>query len=144
MVCGLCVVLRVVALSHESESSLTLWSLLQDWAYQSLQLIDLRLALVLALIGFLVTVGLDSGGNPAAAADLVNPGVLPVPVAAVERYSVSDSWSGSRSAQAQVPALEAQQLATARRLRHGTLTSAIMTSNRLTEAHFFTDLPSGQ
>ncbi len=131
-------------MSHQSESSSTFWNLLQDWAYQGLQIIDIRLALVLALLGFFVTVSFDSGGNPAAAADLVSPGVLPVPVAAVDMNTVSYSLPGSLSAQAQAPSLEAQQLATARRLRHGTLTSAIMTSNRLTEAHFFTDLPSGQ
>lgn len=112
----------------------SLWNRLQDWAYFFLQIVDLRVALVMGLLAFLVAVSVDSGGNAAAAADL--PPQPPIPVVAVP-------IQGDRSS-AGPESLPPSELITARRLHHGTLTSAIMTSNRLTEAHFFTDLPTAE
>ncbi|TVQ06792.1 MAG: hypothetical protein EA368_16135 [Leptolyngbya sp. DLM2.Bin27] len=124
---------------NDTESSATFWASVQDVAIQALQLIDIRLALVIGLAAFMLAVGFDSSGNRAEAADLVTR-AAPVPV----RVSVQAAPSprGYAAEGALLPS--DAQLATARRLRHGTLTSAIMTNNRLTEAHFFTDLPSGQ
>ena len=108
---------------------------MQDIAIQVLQAIDLRLALLIGLAAFMLAVGFDSSGNQAEAADLATQATLvPVRVAAVpSNFSLEPP-----------PAVGDAQLATARRLRHGNLTSAIITNNRLTEAHFFTDLPAGQ
>lgn len=113
------------------------WRWLRGWAAAALQLIDLRLALVIGLVAFLIAVSVDSAGNPAEAADLRQGATQPIPVQAVSGGAglglADDAANG---------AADLQQLSTARRLRHGMMTSAIMTSNRLTEAHFFTDLPN--
>lgn len=119
---------------NDTESSSTLWTSIQDAAFRVLQVIDVRLALVIGLAAFMLAVGFDSSGNKAEAADLATGSSL-VPV------SVSMAAVPSYTSEAQPPVSDAQ-LATARRLHHGSLTSAIMTSNRLTEAHFFIDLPS--
>jgi hypothetical protein len=121
-------------LDNGSESSSAFWSTLQDWAYQGLQLIDLRLALAIGLITFLVAVGFDSAGNQAEAADLANRASLAPSVTIVNRSQ------GESLATAESP--QNSQAVVTKRLRHGTLTSAVMTGSRLTQAHFFTDLPS--
>jgi hypothetical protein len=130
--------LRIVDLSNETEPSSMFWGLVQDLAYQIFQVIDLRLALVIALIGFLVTVGFDSSGHAAAAAD------LGPPTAAAAATTLGPASIEGETAGAAFSLEVGQSWATAQRLRHGTLTSAIMTSSRLTDAHFFTDLPSRQ
>jgi hypothetical protein len=123
-------------LLNNSEPSTTFWDSVQDIAIQVLQLIDARLALLIGLAAFMLAVGFDSSGNPAEAADLATRATLvPVRVSAV----VPSNFSLEPA-----PAVGDAQLATARRLRHGNLTSAIITNNRLTEAHFFADLPAGQ
>ncbi len=110
---------------------------MQDVAFQVLQVVDIRLALLIGLAAFMLAVGFDSSGNHAEAADLLNrSSLVPVPVKMAQA-------SPSYSVVEELPLGDAQ-LATAHRLRHGGLTSAIITNNRLTEAHFFTDLPSGQ
>jgi hypothetical protein len=104
-----------------------------------LQVIDIRLALLIGLAAFMLAVGFDSSGNQAKAADLVTQSsLMPVRVSAPAAFAPDNSFF--------VPSATAgdAQLATARRLRHGNLTSAIITNNRLTDAHFFTDLPTGQ
>jgi hypothetical protein len=126
-------------LLNDTESSANFWASVQGVVFQALQLIDIRLALLIGLAAFMLAVGFDSSGNRAEAADLVkSASLVPVRVSAqptpIARGYGADASLLSSDA----------QLATARRLRHGTLTSAIMTNNRLTEAHFFTDLPSGQ
>ncbi len=88
----------------------------------------------------MLAVGFDSSGNRAEAADLVTPASL-VPVQVLAPATSPDDFENGFGLTA---ARDETQFATARRLRHGTLTSAIMTSNRLTEAHFFTDLPADQ
>lgn len=120
----------------------SVWDWLQAWADRALQIIDLRLALVIGLITFLVAVSFDSAGNSAEAADLTQAGsFVPIPVRVV---SVNPGLSASLGTVAQISnPTQDESWATARRLRHGMMTSAIMTSNRLTEAHFFTDLQSG-
>ncbi|MGB3309284.1 MAG: hypothetical protein WBG32_12105 [Nodosilinea sp.] len=124
---------------NDSESSPALWNFLQDIAFQVLQVIDIRLALLIGMAAFMLAVGFDSSGNQAKAADLATQAAL-VPVrvstqaASVPGTSFFNSSAGAGDA----------QLATVRRLRHGNLTSAIITNNRLTEAHFFTDLPAGE
>ena len=119
---------------NDTKSSPTLWAYVQNAAFWVLQIVDIRLALVIGLAAFMLAVGFDSSGNKAEAADLVTGSSL-VPV------SVSVAAAPSYAFAEQSPAKDAQ-LATARRLHHGSLTSAIMTSNRLTDAHFFIDLPS--
>ena len=121
---------------NNTKSSSPLWTSVQDAAFWVLQIVDIRLALVIGLAAFMLAVGFDSSGNKAEAADLVtSPSLVPVSV------SVSTAPSYAFAGQ---PLVGDAQLATARRLRHGSLTSAIMTSNRLTNAHFFIDLPSEQ
>ncbi|MBD1875786.1 hypothetical protein H6F75_20080 [Nodosilinea sp. FACHB-131] len=121
---------------NDTKSSSTLWSSVQNAAFWVLQIVDIRLALVIGLAAFMLAVGFDSSGNKAEAADLATgPSLVPVSV------SVTATPSYAFAGQ---PLVRDAQLATARRLRHGSLTSAIMTSNRLTDAHFFIDLPSEQ
>ncbi|MBD2233222.1 hypothetical protein [Phormidium tenue] len=121
---------------NDTKSSPTLWAYVQNAAFWVLQIVDIRLALVIGLAAFMLAVGFDSSGNQAEAADLVTgPSLVPV--------SVSGAAAPSYGFEEQ-PLSSNPQLATARRLRHGSLTSAIMTSNRLTGAHFFTDLPLEQ
>jgi hypothetical protein len=123
-------------LFNNTKSSSSLWTSLQDAAFWVLQIVDIRLALVIGLAAFMLAVGFDSSGNKAEAADLVTgPSLVPVSVSVAAAPSYDS---------AEQPLIKDAQLATARRLRHGSLTSAIMTSNRLTNAHFFTDLPSEQ
>lgn len=124
---------------NDSESSPGFWGAVQDFAIQVLQVIDIRLALVIGLTAFMLAVGFDSSGNQAEAADLVNQASL-VPV----RVSTQRVAAPGNRVLAPTLVGDEAQLATARRLRHGHLTSAILTNNRLTEAHFFTDLPAGQ
>ncbi|PSN14511.1 hypothetical protein C7293_11340 [filamentous cyanobacterium CCT1] len=111
---------------------------MQDVAIQVLQVIDIRLALLIGLAAFMLAVGFDSSGNRAEAADLAAQSALvPVTVSAQMTPAGSSVFVPSTTA-------SDAQLAAARRLRHGNLTSAILTNNRLTEAHFFTDLPAGE
>jgi hypothetical protein len=124
-------------LVNDTESSTAFWSSAQDIVLQALQIIDLRLALVIGLAAFMLAVGFDSSGNQAEAADLVGQTSL-VPV--------TSSIQAAEGSPRYTPDLESAardaRSSAAQRLRHGTLTSAIMTGNRLTEAHFFTELPS--
>ncbi|MFQ4136628.1 hypothetical protein PGN35_009930 [Nodosilinea sp. PGN35] len=123
---------------NDSESSSTLWATVHDVAFQVLQVIDIRLALLIGLAAFMLAVGFDSSGNQAEAADLINrSSLVPVRVAPVSPSSSSYSLAGESS-------VGDAQLAMARRLHHGGLTSPIITNNRLTDAHFFTELPSRQ
>ena len=131
---------RSVTLLNDTESSANFWASVQDVALQVLQIIDIRLALLIGLAAFMLAVGFDSSGNRAEAADLVTY-ASPVPVRVL---APTGSPGGFENGFGLTAANDEAQFATARRLRHGTLTSAIMTSNRLTEAHFFTDLPAGQ
>ncbi|MBE9158358.1 hypothetical protein IQ265_16195 [Nodosilinea sp. LEGE 06152] len=123
---------------NDTESSPAFWSAVQDVAIQVLQVIDIRVALVIGLAAFMLAVGFDSSGNQAEAADLVTQSALvPVKVSA-RATSLSDSFLEPSATVGNT------QLAATRRLHHGNLTSAILTNNRLTEAHFFTDLPAGE
>ncbi|MEA5449399.1 hypothetical protein VB780_12520 [Leptolyngbya sp. CCNP1308] len=118
---------------HESPS--TVWASIQDTVFQVVQIIDIRLALLIGLAAFMLAVGFDSSGNKAEAADLITGSAsMPVSVSVAES-SATYSFTGETL-------VDNGQIATARRLRHGSLTSSIITSNRLTEAHFFVDLPS--
>lgn len=120
---------------NDTDSPSAFWSSVQDVILHALQLIDLRLAIVIGLVTFMVAVSVDASGNPAEAADLVNRSALvPVAIAPAPQASAPNGLYGDDLA----------QLSSAHRLHHGGLTSAIMTSNRLTDAHFFTDLPSDQ
>jgi hypothetical protein len=126
-------------LFNDTDSSSTFWASVQDAAQDVilpvLQLIDIRLAIVIGLAMFMVAVSVDSSGHPAEAADLMNQSALvPVTIAPASQPSAPGGLYGDDRA----------RLSTARRLHHGSLTSAIMTNNRLTDAHFFTDLPSEQ
>jgi len=121
-------------------SSANLWASVQDFGLKALQIIDIRLALLIGLAAFMLAVGFDSSGNQAEAADLITQASL-VPVRVSTPVTSPDGLGYGFGPTA---ASDDSQFATARRLRHGTLTSAIMTSNRLTEAHFFTNLPADQ
>lgn len=94
------------------------------------QVIDLRLALVIGLLAFVLAVSLDSAGNAAAAADFDSSTYRPAPTA---------TRVTPQPAPTPVSDLDLEDAAA--RLRHGLMTSPILTSNRLTEAHLFTDLP---
>ncbi|PZU95136.1 MAG: hypothetical protein DCF32_22590 [Leptolyngbya sp.] len=118
---------------NDTKSSSTFLSFVQDVAFWVLQIVDIRLALVIGLAAFMLAVGFDSSGNRAEAADLATGSAL-VPVSITMTAAPTYAFEGQ-------PQASDVQLATARRLRHGSLTSAIITNNRLTDAHFFTDLP---
>ncbi len=108
---------------------------MQDVILTALQLVNIRLAIAIGLAAFMVAVSVDSSGNPAEAADLMNRSALvPVAIAPASQPSAPSGLYGDDFA----------QLSTARRLHHGGLTSAIMTNNRLTDAHLFTELPRDQ
>jgi len=94
-----------------------------DWGRGLGQRTVLGLAIAVMLAGFLVVVGLDSGRNLAAAADM--------PMADMP---VADAVTLGEDRQ-NVP-LSPDRVA--RRLHHGT-TTARMTCHRLTQAHFFTE-----
>jgi hypothetical protein len=120
---------------NNTDSTSTFWSSVQDITLSALQLIDIRLAIVIGLAAFMVAVSVDSSGNSAEAADLVNRSPLvPVMIAPAPLPSAPSGLYGDDLA----------RLSTARRLHHGGLTSAIMTNNRLTDAHLFTELPGDQ
>ena len=123
---------------NDTEPSSAFWASVQEGIFQVLQIIDIRLALVIGLAAFMLAVGFDSSGNQAEAADLVTQSSM-VPV------NVAASPVGYEPVGYEIMPLKGEaQLAAARRLRHGTLTSAIITNNRLTDAHFFLDLPAQQ
>lgn len=105
---------------------------LQSWSQLARQVIDLRIALVIGLLAFMLAVSFDSGGNKAVAADLANPSPLPVEVTAAEPQPAREL--DARSAVALPSSTE--------RLYHGTMTGSILTGRRMTGAHFFTDLPT--
>lgn len=102
---------------------------LSDWGYALLQIVDIRLAIALAVAAFLLAVGVDSSGNYASAADLD----LAVQQQAFEmsapRLKPEPETAEERS----------ERLAIANRLRHSELTHASMTSSHMTRAHFFSD-----
>lgn len=125
---------------NDTESSTSFWTSVQDVSLQVLQIIDIRLALLIGLAAFMLAVGFDSSGNQAEAADLITQASL-VPVRVSTPVTSPDGLGYGFGLTA---TSDDSQSATALRLRHGTLTSAIMTSNRLTEAHFFTNLPADQ
>lgn len=105
---------------------------LQIWGQVARQVIDLRFACVIGLLAFMLAVSVDSRGNAAEAADLANAAYRPTAV--VITSSVTNQPQSTLladDADGTIPA-------TANRLRHGTMTSAIMTSSRMTKAHLFT------
>ncbi len=122
---------------NNTEPSTAVWASLKETALQVLKLVDIRLALLICLATFMLAVGLDSSGNAAQAADLVGQS-SPVPVTlsagAEALLSIPQNYPASVDS-------EVQQ-ATARRLRHSSLTGASLINNRLTDAYLFTDLPS--
>ncbi len=132
-------------MSQDTETPSNFLANLQDALFQAGQIIDIRLALLIGLLAFFVAVGFDSSGNRAEAADLLRQSqrasAPSVTVLEVGAFTTNDDIVDFT----QQPAKgDTSSLAMARRLRHGTLTSAVMTSSRLTQAHFFTDLPSSR
>ncbi|MGB3137116.1 MAG: hypothetical protein WBG38_13375 [Nodosilinea sp.] len=118
---------------NDPDSSPTLLTSVQNVATWVLQVIDVRLALLIGLAAFMLAVGFDSSGNRAEAADFASQSLVPVglsPALTPPSTLLVSPTTGST------------QRATAHRLRHGTLTAPILTSSRLTDAHFFTDLPA--
>ncbi len=98
------------------------------------QVVDLRLACVIGLLAFLIAVSVDSGGNAAEASDLANSAYRPAAVV-ITASATNPPRSTLLAADA-----DGATPATSLGLHHGMITSAIMTSSRLTEAHFFTEL----
>ncbi len=137
-------------MSRDTETPSNFLANLQDVLFQVGQIVDLRLALLIGLLAFFVVVGFDSSGNRAEAADLLRQGQM-VPAVSVAQPSIAivETNVSGQAADNAVPGVQRagsdiRRLATAKRLRHGTLTGAVMTSSRLTQAHFFTDLPSSR
>ncbi|QQE63564.1 hypothetical protein GFS31_02310 [Leptolyngbya sp. BL0902] len=111
-------------------SSLSIGQRIQAWGQIASQVIGLRLALAMGLLAFVFAVSLDSAGNAAEAADLASPAYYAAPMVMMVE---------PQSDPIPAPDFDLENLASSR-LRHGLVTSAILTSNRLTEAHLFTDL----
>jgi hypothetical protein len=132
-------------LTQDTETPSNFLASLQDVLFQAGQIIDVRLALLIGLIAFFVAVGFDSSGNQAEAADLLRQSqMVPTPtITVVEGGNFTTDGTIAASVR-QGTGRDITSLATAKRLRHGTLTGALMTSSRLTQAHFFTDLPSSR
>jgi hypothetical protein len=132
-------------LSQDTETPSNLLANLQDALFQVGQIIDIRLALLIGLLAFFVVVGFDSSGNQAEAADLLQyRQMAPAPAITVVEGGNFTTDNDTVASVGQGVHSDTVSLATARRLRHGTLTGAVMTSSRLTQAHFFTDLPSSR
>lgn len=110
------------------------WSSAQTAVLRLFQIIDIRLALLMGLAAFMLAVGFDSSGHPAAAADLVTRS-SPVPV----KLASAPSSPGRETGE---PWTSEVPLATSHHLRYGGLTRAIITNSHLTDAHFLTDLPA--
>lgn len=100
-----------------------------NWGYALLQIIDMRLAVALAIATFLIAISIDSSGNYAAAADLD---------AAVQRQTL-ELTAPPLHAESASPQQQTRRLALANRLRHSELTHASLTRDHLTRAHFFSD-----
>ena len=105
---------------------------LTNWSYALLKIIDIRLAIVVGITAFLLAVGIDSSGNLASAADYAPSASADFPIA-------TDTLAPAVAPRDEASYLEYDP-AIAARLRHGEVTSAILVGNRLTRAHFFTDL----
>jgi hypothetical protein len=134
---------RNVRLSHDSKPAFNPLASLRAAFFQAVQVIDLRLALGMGLLTFLVAVGFDSAGNQAEAADLMYRQGLPPTITVTLVDPVQRDLPGSPAPQiTTIPQGDMVPVAITKRLRHGTLTGAVITSSRLTQAHFFTDLPS--
>jgi hypothetical protein len=123
----------------QSEGFKNLCQLLANWSYWLLKLIDLRLAVVIGVGMFLMAVGVDSSGNYATAADLRQASV-PITRTASDhpQPQPQPQVQPQSNAKAEASYLEFDP-AIANRLRQGDITSASLTSSRLTKAHFFTD-----
>jgi hypothetical protein len=137
--------LRNSDLSQDTETPSNFLANLQDVLFQAGQIIDIRLALLIGLLAFFVAVGFDSSGHQAEAADLLRQ------TQASFAPAITVIEGGNLTADSDINGFTGQginsdpaSLATAQRLRHGILTGARMTSSRLTQAHFFTDLPSSR
>ncbi|MBD0267273.1 MAG: hypothetical protein ICV77_03160 [Cyanobacteria bacterium Co-bin8] len=123
------------------EGSQNLLQMLLNWGYWVLRLIDLRLAIVIGSSVFLLAVGLDSSANYATAADLRQASIQATPAAfnqAQVLKRVPKQVQPEPDLEDEASYLEFDP-AIANRLKHGDLTSASLTSSRLTRAHFFTD-----
>lgn len=104
---------------------------LTDWGYALFQVIDIRLAIVIGITVFLLAVGVDSSGNPASAADYAPSEATDFPLAAEGVSTAKTEYATTY--------LDYDPQ-TASRLRHSEVTSAALTTSRLTRAHFFIDV----
>lgn len=133
-------------MSKELKPPLLFLAPFQDWGKQALHIIDLRLALVIGLLAFLMTVSFDAARNPAEAADFANRpgsllGLLPVTVVN-DAPGTADSLSRWDAATAISTQATDSPLAPAHQLHHGMLTTASIVNDRLTAARFSTGRPS--
>ena len=119
---------------NKPTAAAVVWSSVQNAGLRLFQIIDMRLALVMGLAAFMLAVGFDSSGHPAAAADLATR-YSPVPVK-LASVPPSSGWETGEPRASEVP------LATSRHLRYGGLTRALITNSHLTDARFFVDLPA--
>ncbi|PSN18012.1 hypothetical protein C7271_14765 [filamentous cyanobacterium CCP5] len=113
----------------EPEAELNWQQRLANWGYTLLQIIDLRLAIALAVAAFLLAVGVDSSGNLASASALD---------AAVQQQAFEMS-APRLKVEPESPAQQTERLEVANRLRHSEMVHASMTSSHLTRAHLFSD-----
>lgn len=120
---------------HQLETQPGWGELIQDLGYGLLQLVDIRLALIIGLIAFLMAVGIDSSGNRAEAADLIYS-----PTHVQSRPASSLIQSGHELAGIENGPMAEHNPQVVKRLRHSNLAGALVTGNRLTRAHFFTDI----
>lgn|GEM_PF-1167867 len=129
-------------MSKELKPPLLFLAPFQDWGKQALHIIDLRLALVIGLLAFLMTVSFDAARNPAEAADFANRpgsplGLLPVTVVddAIHPADSLSRWDAATAVSAQSTD---SLLGPAHQLHHGMLTTASIVNDRLTTARFST------
>ncbi|HEY9881121.1 MAG TPA: hypothetical protein V6D29_21860 [Leptolyngbyaceae cyanobacterium] len=110
---------------------------LLNWSYWLIRLIDVRLALVVGLGAFLLTVGVDSN-NYATAADLREASVQTINLAAPHLSHAASGHVESEPKQTSETTYLEFDPAIAHRLSQGALTRAVFTGSHLTRAHLFT------
>ncbi|NJL48540.1 MAG: hypothetical protein HC929_14980 [Leptolyngbyaceae cyanobacterium SM2_5_2] len=135
-------------LSSVSERSVSeRWVGWPGWAKLALQVIDMRLALVMGLLAFLITVSFDAARNPAEASDFTNrarfqAGLLPVTV--VQRQANAAQGTAKSSLET-ATATSAQATDSQTQLHysphHGMITSASVVDDRITAARFLSGQP---
>ncbi len=127
-------------MSKELKPASTLWMALQGGVRLALQVVDMRLALVIGFLAFVITVSFDAAGHPAEAADFghrpgTESGLLPVTV--VQRWERADLPASSGNVVALNPTTDQainRQREPLSESHHGMITSASLIDDRITAA----------